>query len=480
MTAETLPESMLARLLALGAALLEVARRNRDARLELLEREVLTALRAGQGGLLEEVVQRSTTSLAPPQQRVRLDCPDCGQRARVRDWRARRVRTVCGPIRFERPWYHCPGCGHGWSPADQTLGLAPRARLSVGLQTWVSELGLETVFRQGSRLLAVLSGQGVSPESIRRHSQRQGAALAAALEAAGAHVLALREAAEPLDGAPGQLLVETDGVQVHFHGGWGEVKLGLVGGWVDGELVAPSYVASRAPVEAFGPRLLAEAARRGALEVVAWQGGVRGCALGILREVTILGDGAVWIWNLAGEHFGHRVEILDYYHACEHLWTVAKALFDDPAAVRDWAEARCGELYEQGAGPVRRALTAATPPGPAAAKELRLARGYFRSNAARMDYPRFRALGLPIGSGAVESLAKHLVQRRMKRAGMRWSEPGGEALLALLAHRAADRPLPARVFTAPFLPRRLTPTTATPSLNPDPPPQLSAAPACAA
>ena len=84
-------------------------------------------------------------------------------------------------------------------------------------------------------------------------------------------------------------------------------------------------------------------------------------------------------------------------------------------------------------------------------------RGYFQTNAARMDYPRFRALGLPIGSGAVESLAKHLVQRRMKRAGMRWAEPGGEALLALLAHRAADRLLPALVFTAPFLPRRLTP-----------------------
>jgi hypothetical protein len=422
---------------------------------------VLDCVRAAQGGLLEEVVQRSTTSLAPPQQRVRLACPGCGQRGKARDWRPRTVRTVCGTIRFERPWYHCAGCGQGWSPADATLGLAPRARLSVGLQRWASELGLETVFRQGSRLLAELSGQTVSPESLRRHSQRQGAALGAALAAAAAQVLATREAAAPVEPAPGRLLVETDGVQVHFHGGWGEVKLGLVGGWLDGALVAPSYVASRAPVAAFGPLVLAEAARRGALEVVAWEGGLRGRALGVLREVTILGDGAVWIWNLAGEHFGQRVEILDYYHACEHLWTVAKALFDDPAAVRTWAEARCGELVEQGAGPVRQALRVAQPPDPAAAEVLRLARGYVQTNAARMDYPRFRALGLPIGSGAVESLAKHLVQRRMKRAGMRWSEAGGEALLALLAHRAADRPLPASVFTAPFLPRRLTPQPAT-------------------
>jgi hypothetical protein len=461
MTTETLPEPMLTRLLALGAALHEVARRQRDASLEVLEHEVLARVRAAHGGLLEAVVERATTSLAPSQARVRLDCPRCGRRAKMREWRPRRVRTVCGAIRLERPWYHCAGCRQGWSPADARLGLAPRARLSVGLQGWVSELGLETVFRQGSRLLEELSGQSVSPESVRRHSQRQGAALAAARETASARVLATREAAETVAVAPGQLLVETDGVQVHFHSGWGEVKLGLVGGYLDGEVLAPSYVATRAPVEAFGPRLLAEAARRGALEVVGWQGGLRGCALGVLRSVVILGDGAVWIWKLAGEHFGERIEILDYYHACEHLWTVAHALFDDPALVQRWAEARCSALYQQGAEPVRGALAAARALEPAAAEALRLARGYFQTNAARMDYPRFRALGLPLGSGAVESLAKHLVQRRMKRAGMRWAEPGGEALLASLAHRAADRPLPAFVFTAPFLPRRLTPTSQT-------------------
>jgi hypothetical protein len=194
---------------------------------------------------------------------------------------------------------------------------------------------------------------------------------------------------------------------------------------------------------------------------VDWRGGLRGGALGVLREVTVVGDGAIRTRNLAGEHFGQRAEILDYYHACEHLWAVAKALFDAADRARAWAEARCGELDERGGGPVRRALRDAKPPGPAAAAELRPARGCFRTNAARTDYPRFRAPGLPIGSGAVESAAKHLVQRRMKRAGMRWSEPGGDALLAPLAHRAAGRPLPASAFTAPSPPRRLTPTAAT-------------------
>jgi hypothetical protein len=107
------------------------------------------------------VVRQSTTSLASPQQRVRLDCPACGRRAKARDWRARRVRTVCGPIRFERPWYVCAACRHGWSPADATLGLPPRARLSDGLRAWVMEVGVETTFKRGERQLRRLTGQAV-------------------------------------------------------------------------------------------------------------------------------------------------------------------------------------------------------------------------------------------------------------------------------------------------------------------------------
>jgi predicted RNA-binding Zn-ribbon protein involved in translation (DUF1610 family) len=450
MTTETLPASMLARLVWLGAALLEVARRHRDARLEVLEQEVLERVRAAQGGLLEEVVGRATSALGPSQQRVRLACPRCGQRAKVRDWRARRVQTICGGLGFERPWYHCAVCRQGWSPADRTLGLTPRARLSRGLQRWVGEVGLETAFRQGSHLLGELSGQVVSRETIRRHTERQGRAVAAALEQAAATVLRPREAAEAVDPAPGQLLVETDGVLVHYLDDWHELKLGLVGGLVDGELTAPSYVAVRASAEAFGPLLLAEAARRGALEVVGWEGGLVGRGLGVLREVTILGDGAVWIWNLAGEHFGERIEIVDYFHASEHLWTVARLALAERAEQEAWVAARKGELYEQGTGPVLVALQAVRALAPDGVAALQTERGYFRKHAARMDYPRFLALGLPIGSGAIESAAKHLIQQRMKRAGMRWSDAGGHGMAAGLAHRASGRPLPDHAFQAPL------------------------------
>jgi hypothetical protein len=270
----------------------------------------------------------------------------------------------------------------------------------------------------------------VRSETIRQRTERAGAALEAAAQVASAQVLRTQEPAAPLDTAPGQLTVETDGVMVRYQDGWHEVKLGLVAGWQNGQLQAPSYVAQRAGPEQFGPRLLAEAARRGALEVVDWDGPPTDRSAAVLRSVLILGDGAPWIWNLAADQFGARTEIVDFYHAAEHLGTVAKALYpDDAAAAHAWATTQIHALRDEGVAPVQDTLRTARAPTPAGAETLRQERGYFRTNAARMAYPDFRAQGLPIGSGAIESNAKRVVHQRMKRPGARWSAAGAQAVL---------------------------------------------------
>jgi hypothetical protein len=450
---ETLPAPMLARLSALGAELATVAQRHRDAPLEDQERAVLEAVRGALPELLGAVLRLSLSSLDPRQGRLRHACPACGAKARVQGWRERRVRTICGEVAFERPWCVCPGCGAGWSPADAALGLAPRARLSAGLDAWVARVGAQaTSFARAGGLLGLLAGLDVGPETVRRRAERTGAALEAGQQAAIAHVAAEREAAGPTDPAPGTLVVEADGVQVRYTDGWHEVKVGLVGGLVDRELTAPSYVAAREGPDRFGPRLLAEAARRGALEVVGWEhapgddpADPRVPPLAVLREVAVLGDGAPWIWGLAAEHFGRRHEVVDFFHAAEHAWAAARALHGpDAPEARAWAEARVHELRDHGAGPVLAALAAAEPPSPEAAEALRKERGYFETNAPRMDYPAVRAAGLPLGSGPVESAAKHVVQQRLKVAGARWSEPGARAMLTLCAHLASGRPLTGR------------------------------------
>jgi hypothetical protein len=424
----------------LGQALVAWGRAHRDAPLATHEQGVLEAVRAVLPVLLSVVVQQSTTTLAPAQQRQRERCPHCGTRREARHgWRRRTVQTICGPLRYERPRYRCRPCRQEWSPADQTLGVVPRARISARLARWLADLGAEQAFRPAADRLEQLTGLRVSAETLRQHCERQGAALEAAQQAAIAQVQTSGEAAEAVAAASGTLLVEADGVMVRYRRtGWHEVKIGLVAGCLDGRLVAPSYVAAREEAAAFGPRLLTEAARRGALEVVRWEGPRTGAGLAVLRRVVVLGDGAVWIWHLAAEHFGERVEIVDFYHASEHLWMLAHALYGTgtPSATA-WATARRHTLRHEGGTALLQALRGVQPPTAEAQEVLRRERGYFRTNVARMAYPTFVAQGLPIGSGAVESAAKHLVQLRLKRPGARWSPTGAQAILTLRAHLAS-------------------------------------------
>jgi hypothetical protein len=344
---------------------------------------------------------------------------------------------------IERPWYTCGRCHHGWSVVETTLGVASRQRSSAGLVAWLARLGATTDYREAAELLDELTGLAVGPETIRRECVRVGTALRVAEAAAIEQTQRTREAAEPLDPAPGLLVLEADGAMIQFADGWHEVKLGMVAGWDGDRLVAPSYVAAREPTTTFGPRLATEAARRGALEVERWEGSVTRRSLAILRPALILADGATWIWNLADEYVDQRIEVSDFYHAAEHLAAVAAACCPDPSAATAWLDARKGELLTLGPLPVLAAFDHLTPPTPQAAEVRRVERAYFASRVDRMDYPSLRLDGLPIGSGAIESAADHVVQRRMKRAGMRWSEAGGDAMLALRARLRSRRPLAA-------------------------------------
>src|SRR6266851_5606196 len=428
MDREPVPSAIVTRLLEAAKEFEEWAVEHRQANLAEHERGVLRIFRRVMGPVLGAVLERALGLDQPSAQRQRATCPECGTRRRPHQWRQRQPVSVCGDTPFQRPYYWCPTCERGWIPADEVLGLGPHQILSAELQAWVAETGADLPFQQATERLERLAGISLGVETVRTHTEQVGTALAERQRTAAATVAQTQEAAEPVETAPELLVAEVDGVQVRFQDGWHEAKVGEI-----------------------GPLFLAEAARRGALEVVDWtqppttDARLRlvGPAEAHLRPVVVLGDGAHWIWELAAEHFGaQRIDIVDYWHATEHVWAVARALFgEDADAAGVWAEAWCIDLLEHGSEPWLAALRSAEPSDAAAAEVLRVERGYFTTNTARMDYPAFRAQGLPIGSGAVESAAKHVVQVRMKRSGMRWSDAGGEALLALCAYRASNRPL---------------------------------------
>jgi hypothetical protein len=438
-----IPEQIVAALNVLAESLASWCEVGRDGRLEQHETAVLERVRQVLPTLLEAVVEVATSELAPRVRGARAACPSCEQRVKPHQERPRQVLTLCGAVTIERPWYTCARCHHGWSVVETTLGVGSRQRTSAGLVAWLVRLGATTDYREATDLLDELTGLAVGPETIRRECLRVGTAIRAAEAAAIQRTQQAREAAEALDPAPGLLVVEADGAMIQFTDGWHEVKIGMLAGWDDGRLVAPSYVAARESAAAFGPRLATEAARRGALEVERYEGSVTRRGLAILRPALISADGAVWIWNLADEYIDQRIEVSDFYHAAEHLAAVAAACFPDHAAATAWLDARKGELVTQGPLPVLAAFDRLTPPSPQAAEVRRVERAYFASRVERMDYPSLRLDGLPIGSGAIESAADHVVQRRMKRSGMRWSEAGADAILALRARLRSQRKLAA-------------------------------------
>ncbi len=377
-------------------------------------------------------------------------CPQCGVHSLQAVRRRRTPRTLnsrCGTVRIPRVRLTCRGCGHSWLPLHAVLGLGAKQRTSGGLQHWEALLGGLTIFAEAAQLLETMAGVHVGTETLRTHAEAAGTELEGEQRAAMAHVQATQ--GPPPGYAPvaedQTLVVEADGVMARYRdrhrdgtlidGEWHEIKLGLAGEWRDGHLANPSYVAARETATRFAPRLGAEAARRGALDVVGWRGlGTDGGGHeAVLRRVVVIGDGARWIWeHVATTCGGERVEILDWYHCCQHLWAVGAAVHGaGTPQTGAWVKQAKERIWDQGPAALLAVLATLDAPTDDGRTVLNTERGYFRANAERMHYATYRDQGWPIGSGAVESAAKHLVQQRMKRAGMRWSDLGARAILHL-------------------------------------------------
>lgn len=211
-------------------------------------------------------------------------------------------------------------------------------------------------------------------------------------------------------------LIFADGVMVHTDGDWHEARVGTVRSQgPDGE-VRKSSIVRFAEVLPFGQDL--------------WR---HACELGYrsASQVAFLADGSHWLWALAARHFQRAILIADFWHVCDNVCQCAKVFFGEGTEeTKHWSMQVCGHLR---AGDVDGALRQVEALNPRNVKSRREAKHalvtYLTNNRDRMDYPRYEALGLPIGSGEVEAQCKTLVQARCKQAGMRWHTEGVESLL---------------------------------------------------
>ena len=382
-------------------------------------------------------------------------CPACGGRLqRVDQARRRTLQGLVGDYTLYRAYYQCGACKQGHAPLDARLGLGTGS-LSPGLLRVVCREGIEGGFVDTADRVGESVGVTIDDEVLRRLSEGIGAVAEADTQAAMARVARGQPAwtaADPVD-APesGVLAVEVDGMFVHRDDDWHEMKVVTVaplgpGVEVDADTGRERFAWGRASygagfeeAQAFWGRAHVEACRRG-------------LGTAAVRTVVALGDGAEWIWRHAHAFLALPgvavVEIIDLYHAYEYLWGVGNAVFGaETARAAAWVEPLKTRLYQEGAAPLHAALTTLArtvcAPDPdsdgasAAATAVRRALEYVTTNAARLDYPAFIARRFPIGSGAVESSCKSVVQARTKGAGMRWSAAGAQQVVALRAlHRS--------------------------------------------
>lgn len=333
----------------------------------------------------------------------------------------RRTRTIV--TRFGRCDVTRSRLVDGRYPLDEALGLEGRHGWTRWVQEAASLLACEKAFESCSDLMDRLLDIAMSPPAVEQVA-----------EAAGTRAMALApEALRPAVSAQGKtLVIAADGCQAPERDGWHEVKVAnlyanehrVKTASGRGKLVYKEYLATLLDAAGFGG-LLWQAAER-------WQAQKA-------KRVVVMGDGAPWIWNLAQEHFPGALEIVDFYHAAEHLWTAGEALFGDRShspATASWVRHYRRRLKRGRADlvidAIQRVIESRGHPLPSERQAIaRRNLAYFRTNRERMHYDRYRRMRLPIGTGAVEGSCKFVVQERFKLPGCRWSDAGLRAMLAL-------------------------------------------------
>ena len=354
---------------------------------------------------------------------VRISCA-CGGEASFEGYRSRWVRTLCGDIRPRRAYYHCEHCHSGVSPWDKRQGLSERI-WSPGLSSLVGELCARLTYAETAQLLERVLRLSVEESSQQDIVSDLGARLRAE-ESKQIEAYFEREKEIAPESSADRLYICVDAAKAHTDGAWHDVKTAVVFAGVQpdadssrkiDEMTDARYLAAQESSEEFGKRLYVRAAASGVESA---------------REVVALGDGAEWIWNQSAMHFAGSVEILDYYHACEHVWSFAAVRYGEgSAACKRWAQTHCRKLKATGPTSLLRAMKRYKPKSPEQTEALRLELGYFESHRHRMDYPTYRARGMMIGSGPVESACKVVVGQRLKQSGMRWTRAGADNILAL-------------------------------------------------
>jgi len=409
-----------------------------------LEEEILQKTRDLERAVLEEAAQKKADQ-APPV------CPVCGGKlSRVTQGHERSYQTRFGMVTIRRARGWCRRCKSWRFPADHLLGLAETGSCSPGVQEMAALAVSKLPVGEASAVIERLTGVKLPRATLDREARRQGRRAEGKRQemdeqmSQGAGTkqqvpeLRLNGAVEPFT-----LVIELDAWNIRERNpeDWGQTEELRKRGqepdwwhWVYGGtcfrlsqrvqtpggrslILSRGTVMTRGGIEVLKQQLWAEAMRHG---------------LDRAKDVLVIADGAVWIWNLVEDRFAGTRQRLDPWHALQHLWAVAHALHpEDAEAAAAWIKPLKEKLLDSQAAEVIGKLDNLLKGLRGSRRELVQAkRNYLENNLDRLDYKGAKELGEPLGSGAIESTCKQY-QCRFHRSGQFWTTEGDEALMCL-------------------------------------------------
>lgn len=335
--------------------------------------------------------------------------------------------TRLGRVSYRRTYYYDSSSYGGQSPLDDALGIVEA--LSNGVRHDIVKLSADRTFEEAAQLYDELMRVKVGTTTIWEKAQAAGTLARPALNPISTTRMSNER---PSTG----MAILMDGFMAPVRKeGWKEVKIGCVCAFEPTGEVEIRKV-GKEPIEVV---------RAFDQSFVMHLGGPEGFSVKLAAEVqarrwhaaperSVLGDGAIWIWNIAKHDYPNAAHEVDWYHGKEHLYAAADMIYlDQPDQAHAWVDRQADLLYAGQANTIADSLLIlAALANPTGREKLESEAGYFSNNHERMQYRDFQQAGLPIGSGTIESGAKR-TKKRVASSGMRWSRPGLENMLALRA-----------------------------------------------
>ena len=287
-----------------------------------------------------------------------------------------------------------------------------------------------------SDLLNRIGGIKVSAASLERITKEIGGELAKDEDNKTENILENRDKVERSNKIEDIIVISADGAHIKIDKEWKEVKSGAVYGITKDvssdeiRAVNKSYISRVENCHDFGKRIYLESLKRNVDKS---------------KRVITIGDGARWIWDQFDLHFPNSIQVIDWYHATEHLYNIASLIYkDDDNEKKDFEKELKDNLYEGNIHNFKKLVISKIEDkkikeGCNKYKQIEVENNYFMKNIEKMQYKDFESKGYPIGSGVIEGACKNLVQIRMKRNGMNWSNEGAHAVLQLRCLYLSDR-----------------------------------------